>query len=208
MSTAAQQRLRRGFADGQLALGIDLPADSQPTPRLPAGEDEAQDRFRVLADAVKAALLPEDDPWAGSSYEWVKTLPSASRGKAGVALLERWLRATGHPVDRRRIGQVFDLTLGDRRVMVKLSTEWSSGEYTFQGIRDGDFDTYALLGVAPERIHLWLLPRAAALANRDRASGDNGWITVTSRRPADWLAEYGGTLTTVADLIQADGSGA
>lgn len=187
MPNAARQRLLRSQPDGQLTFGAELDdALYPPEPRHP-DDPHAQDAFAALAERVRPHFAPADDPWADSPYAWVKRLPSVSRGRAGTAIVEQWARSQGHDVVRAR-GHDHDLNIGSERVKVKMSTLWDTGEYTFQGVRDGAYDSLTLLGVSPQIAHLWIVPRHTALENTARA----GWITVTPTRIPAWLAGLGG----------------
>lgn len=191
MATAAQQRLKRFDAADQPTLGAVIDEVVDPIADPPADDTAAQHAFTRLANQVRSTFVPDNDPWADSPYAWVKQLPSASRGRAGVALVHRWSRTNGFDVTGRR-EKGHDLVAGTERLEVKMSTLWASGDYTFQAVRDTGYDTLVLLGISPHHVHLWAVPREAALSNVDRTTG-NGWITVPAASPPDWLAGYGGS---------------
>jgi hypothetical protein len=184
MASAAALRLSRarpadaaGMLD--LTMAVELPLPGAP----------AQEAFATLANGVRAQFVPAVDPWAGSPYRWLKDLPTATRSKAAVTLLAAWLSRAGIPVVRRSGPGGHQLVSGVDRVEVKLSTAWATGEYRFQGVHDGPVERFALLGVSPDQVHLWLVPRAAAV---DRLEGSAGWISVCAAAPPGWLSRFGG----------------
>ena len=202
MSSAARQRLRRFDNANQPTLGAAIDAVVDPVLPAPVDDEAAETAFRDLADRVRPLFVAEDDPWLASPYAWVKHLPSASRGRAGVALVERWARAAGLDVTGRR-GPGHDLVAGNQRLEVKMSTQWASGEYTFQAVRDGDYDTLVLLGISPQAVHLWLVPRHLGLGHVERPGGAGGWLTVPADAPPTWLNGHGGSLTAARAVAAA-----
>lgn len=197
--------MRDGFAAGQIAFdGLDLPAAPAPV----GDDDAAQASFADHAAALEAAYAAgQPDPWAGSRYAWIRNLAPARRGKAGGQLVDRWLRATGVDV-APRLNSEHDRVVAGRKAEIKLSTLWTgTGEYTFQQLRDQDYELLILLGVSPEKVHAWVLPKHAALAHLTAdmgartAGADARWLTFPAARPPAWLAPYGGPLPTALDAL-------
>jgi hypothetical protein len=92
-----------------------------------------------------------------------------------------------------------DCILGGIRTEVKFSTLWSGGGYTFQQIRDQNYEVAALLGLQPQVVQLWVVPKAELW---ERANGqhtgaeatDTKWLSFQAQDPPAWLNQYGGTL--------------
>lgn len=166
--------------------GLDLHASA-----TTSAEADAQQAFADVADAVRATLAPQHDPWEHSPYRWVKELPPRSRGRAAALIIHRWLAAHGHlPAHPSTAGH--DLTAAGTDIAVKLSTRWDNGTYVFQGLRATGYETLALLGLSPDRAHLWFLPRALALQHAAATGGQGAWLTLDADQPPSWAAQYGG----------------
>lgn len=93
-----------------------------------------------------------DDPWAGSPFEWFKTIPSPrGRGVAGERIVAQFLERSGHTISRPGDSDC-DIVVGEHRVEVKASTTWAGGldRFTWQQIRDQRYDRIVFLGVNPQ----------------------------------------------------------
>ena len=58
--------------------------------------------FELLATAanfVREEFEKNTDVWAGSPFEWVLTLPSASKGRLGKRLVYQWCAVKGLSID-------------------------------------------------------------------------------------------------------------
>lgn len=194
MASASQQRLKRTRIPEQMALDLNIPA------ALDLDDPDAavreQGEFILLANGIAAAQPHTPDPWRDSPFAWFKRLPPARRGTTGQALLSRWLTHCGVDHAPRHGEGEHDLLVetpsGSRRVQVRVSTQWSEGDFVFQGVRPGQYDVLALLGIAPHHVYLWAVPQQRALAEADAS----GWVAVPAGRTPAWLAEHGGSLTT------------
>lgn len=193
MATAAAHRLRRTRTAEQGTLDVVLPAgyQLQDTPDATARD---QEEFTALAVDLAASQRDEPDPWAGSPFAFIKTQAPARRATLGTQLLTRWLAHCGlNPLPDH--GPDHDLRLGDpvtgARIQVKVSTLWASGELVFQAVRDGDYDTLALLGLTPHDAYLWTPPRTVAVP---QAAPATGWISFPLADPPRWLTPHGGNL--------------
>jgi len=113
-------------------------------------------------DAQLAMGLREaSSPWVGSPFEWVMSLASRSRGKAGEMLAEAWLRRIGLGV-RSPVNSGHDRVVNDRKIEIKFSTLWQAGQYVFQQLRNQDYEYVFLLGVSPHEVSVWMPPKAVA----------------------------------------------
>lgn len=194
MASAAQQRIKRTRVAEQMSLDLGIPAAlSVHDPDAPARE---QEEFALIAGDVARAQPRVPDPWQDSPYTWFKRLPPARRGTTGQALVARWLAHCGVTSAPRHGDGDHDLVI-DRpdgtqvRAQLRVSTQWSEGDFVFQGVKPGTYDVLVLLGVAPHHVYLWAVPQGAALPQRDTA----GWLTVPAGRAPRWIAEFGGSLT-------------
>lgn len=200
---ATRERTRRP-QQGQLELGD---AFSLPTPAV-AGVDDAglQERLCALASTTEARFTSADDAaWAVSPFGWVKRLPTVTRGKAAAALVSALLGEAGAVVGARTSAD-HDFTVNGRRVRLKLSTRWASGEYNFQQLKDGPYDVLMLLGLSPDRAHLWAVSRQDAMTNLDPERNGAAWLTFTPDTQPGWLMSAGdldAALDRVTELVGA-----
>jgi hypothetical protein len=167
--------------------------------------------FKVLA-AVSASLRDElvvegaIDPWEGSPFAWIKALPSRTKGMIGERLVANWCAGMGLDVQRSPNSDA-DRMIAGRRIEIKFSTLWKSGGYTFQQLRNQDYEYAILLGISPDSASCWVLPKDVALRmstpQHGGASGtDTRWISFRANNPPDWIAPFGGTLSEAYSVLK------
>ncbi|MFB3882812.1 MAG: hypothetical protein ACE149_16230 [Armatimonadota bacterium] len=152
------------------------------------------------------------DPWAGSPFAWIRTLPSRQRGKIGEQLVAGWCAAKGLDVTASPDSEA-DRVIAGRRVEVKFSTVWASGVYKFQQIRDHRYDYAICLGLAPFDAGCWLISkgllRKYVIGHTPQHAGRRGtdtfWLSFPAGDPPEWLSTCGGTLARVYELLRAAG---
>lgn len=154
-----------------------------------------------IAGTLRADYVKEgaDDPWAGSPFAWIKTRPSRQVGKIGEQLVAGWCAAKGLDVTATGDSDA-DRVIGGRRMEIKFSTLWESGSYTFQQIRDQNYDFALCLGVSPFDAHCWVVPKDVIRAHAPPQHGgktglDTRWLTFPASSPPAWIKEYGGKLS-------------
>lgn len=91
-----------------------------------------------------------------------------------------------------------DMVVEGKKVRIKFSTRWRTGLYTFQQVRDGEYDILALLGVSPQEGHLWVLSRPVALS---LVGHPTAWISFSPTEPPAALAAAGGSLGALAQAL-------
>lgn len=118
------------------------------------------------------------DPYRGSENEWFKILSSKRKGKAGELMVGASLEKEGIDVwssKQARKGKLVDKsvklsdydlylkTLG-LRAEVKTSTMWGEGKnFTFQQIRDQDYDIIIFQFVLPNEVKLFYCTKEDAM---------------------------------------------
>jgi len=110
---------------------------------------------------VEMGLRERVSPWAGSPFEWLMSLPSRSRGKAGEVLAAAWLARNGHRVASPTSAD-HDRRVNGAKIEIKMSTLWTGGNYVFQQLRDQDYEYVFLLGISPTTASAWFVPKAVA----------------------------------------------
>ncbi len=93
-----------------------------------------------------------------------------------------------------------------------MSSFWKRGNYTWQQIRDQDYEFCSLLGLAPQNAFAWLLPKEIVVEHSVPQHGgsigtDTRWLTIASTNVPVWMEEWGGGLDDclqVADRTSED----
>lgn len=156
----------------------------------------------------------KDDPWATSPFRWIMTLPSRRKGAAGEKLVAEWASSRGFSVKRSPSTDA-DRLINGHRIEIKMSTLWASGGFKFQQIRDQEYDFCLCLGLMPQDVRAWLLPKAVlheyvinhTPQHAGSAGSDTFWLSFNADTPPDWMEDYGGTLTEVAEMFHNVGQG-
>lgn len=165
-----------------------------------------------IADALKteAGVLPEEDPWHDSPFEWIKRIDSSSRkGKIGALLVERWCEELGLTVAPSQDREA-DRLISGRRVEIKFSTLWEKGFYMFQQIRDEDYEYAICLALSPLAAHCWVIPKTLLDANvigkrgqhKGKDAEDTDWLKIDPDSPEEWLSDCGGSLTRASEALR------
>jgi hypothetical protein len=164
---------------------------------------------------VSEYIDPENDPWAGSPFAWIKTRPSRQIGAIGERLVTKWALSKSFTV-RKSPDSDADRIIQGHRVEIKFSTLWAEGGiYKFQQIRDQDYEYCFCMGVSPFDVHAWFIPKSELLKPRPGLSHQHGgvdgidtmWLSFAHESAPSWLAPYGGRLSKVETLILAAGKG-
>lgn len=156
---------------------------------------------------VRMGRADAADPWAGSPFAWVMRLASRSRGRAGELIVESWLEGMGFEM-ALPVNSGHDRLVGGRKVEIKFSTLWGSGEYVFQQLRDQDYQYVIMLGVSPTTASCWVVPKAEAFARAvpqhgGAAGRDTRWLRILASAPPEWMTQYGGDLEDAIPVIAA-----
>lgn len=122
-------------------------------------------------------------------------------------IAERWLSKQGFAVTRPSSSES-DRGVNGVQVEVKFSTLWDTGVYKFQQIRDQNYEYAILLGVSPEEVQLWCVPKTVLLAHstpqHTGASGtETRWLSFDPTAVPSWLQPYGGTPDQALAVITA-----
>ncbi len=167
-------------------------------------QDNPNPEFELLASAAKfirGEFKRESSIWAGSPFEWVLKLPSASKGKLGKRLVYQWCALKGLSVDSSPDSDA-DMLINNHRVEIKFSTLWEAGIYKFQQVRDQNYEYAVCLGISPFEAHCWVVSKAILKKNvighmgqhTGSAGQETAWFSVNPENPPEWLAPFGGTL--------------
>ena len=164
-------------------------------------------RFVHVTNTVSKEYAANMESWSGSPFAWILTLPSRARGAAGEKIVDAWLTENGFNV--RRSGQTgCDRLVNSRKIEIKFSTLWKSGEYVFQQLRDQDYTSVFCLGISPAHVHAWIIPKAIAWKHATPQHGgslgkDTRWFGFLATNPPAWMSEYGGSLGDALAVLKA-----
>ncbi len=155
------------------------------------------------------AHYPEARAWEGSPFNWLLHLAPSTRGAVARNLVESWSTSFGAYDGRVGANHQSYLVLKGKRVQVKLSTRWDNGQYRFQQIRDQPYDYLFCLGLSPDDIHTWFIPKDDAIAHLAGTSGQHTgagatetlWLNVDPSLPQGWLSAYGDQLSDVKQAV-------
>jgi hypothetical protein len=163
--------------------------------------------------AAVAATLKQDyiregavDPWVNSPFAWIRTLKSRQIGKIGEQLVSGWCAAKGFDVTRSPDSDA-DRIIGGRRMEIKFSTLWEAGGYTFQQIRNQNYEYAICLGISPFDAGCWVIPKDVLLERLPHQHGgaagtDTRWLQFPASAPPDWLSDFGGTLGDAFEVLR------
>jgi hypothetical protein len=167
-----------------------------------------------IAGVLKNEYIREGaaDPWSGSPFAWIRTLPSRQVGKIGEQLVAGWCAAKGLDVVASRDSQAGRVISG-HRVEVKFSTLWASGVYKFQQLRDQNYEYAICLGLSPFGAHCWVIPKDVLKMyvightpqHTGRGGTDTFWLSFPISNPPVWLSAYGGSLEMAFQILSSFG---
>ncbi len=169
--------------------------------------------FELLASAAKFIKHEFDKDaatWAGSPFEWILTLPSASKGKLGKRLVYQWCAVKGLSIDNSPDSEA-DMLINGHRVEIKFSTLWEANIYKFQQIRDQNYEYAVCLGISPFEAHCWVISKRIlkrhVIGHLGQHTGSAGqetaWFAVNPNSPLDWLTDCGGSLDQAYDVLKS-----
>ncbi len=172
-----------------------------------------------LLAGLATTLAPDyiagpNDPWEGSPFKWILSIPSRAKGAVGESLVAGWAAAKGFDVVRSTNSEA-DRVIEGHRIEVKFSTLWKSGGFKFQQIRDQEYDYCFCIGISPFDAQAWLIPKEVLqthvighMGQHTGAGGqDTAWLGFQADSPYDWMAPFGDRLADVQRLMKSAGRG-
>ncbi|AOO13170.1 hypothetical protein LIS021110_056 [Cyanophage S-RIM14] len=95
--------------------------------------------------------------WEGSKFQSFRNIPSPkSKGSQGEKLVQQFMEHFGHKVTKPE-NTDHDRIIDGYKTEIKLSTTWNEtlSNWTWQQIRDQDYDRLIFVGINPNGISLW-----------------------------------------------------
>lgn len=152
----------------------------------------------------------DQSAWEGSPFAWIKTCPSRQVGAIGEKLVSKYLLSKGFEV-RPPPDSEADRLIDGIRTEIKCSTLWKNGTYTFQQLRDQNYEFVICLGISPFDVHCWVLPKKVVMQqwasggiksqHGGRSGRDTAWLQVSPDNVPEWLQARGGRLSKAIPLI-------
>lgn len=162
----------------------------------------------AVATTLKQDYIREGavDPWLNSPFAWIRTLKSRQIGRIGEQLVSGWCAAKGFDVTRSSDSDA-DRVIGGRRMEIKFSTLWEAGGYTFQQIRNQNYEYAICLGLSPFEAGCWVIPKDVLLERLPHQHGgaagtDTRWLRFPAADPPAWLSDFGGTLGEAYEVLR------
>ena len=154
-----------------------------------------------IAASLEADYPSRQDDWAASPFGWIKRQPSRTVGKIGEQLVAGWCAAKGFDVVAAPNSDS-DRVIGGLRTEIKFSTLWKSGTFTFQQIRDQQYDIVFCLGLSPFDAQSWVIPKEVLMDEPTGVKSQHGgqagtetkWLQVDPANLHPWLEAWGGQL--------------
>lgn len=153
----------------------------------------------------EAKAAKKGELWVGSPFFWLLKEPSGTKGKVIEKAIKIWCDSLGLKVTKAKDAQA-DLIVEGKRVEVKMSTLWTGDNiYKFQQIRNQAYDMAFFVGISPNEVHAWVIPKAVVIEksvpqHTGNVGKDTRWLTVSVSQIPEWLEEYGGRLSQDKDV--------
>lgn len=181
------------------------------TPPPTIRDPEVQTLIRLFEDERRTRQPPDvrDGIWSGSPFEWLVSWPKPRTvGAIFEAVVHQWCEGMGLEVLRAGDRDA-DRVIAGKRFEIKGSTLWG-GTYTFQQLRDQEYDAVICLGVSPNNAHCWVIPKDDVLArwrggeigpqHGGQRGRDTAWLWVDPAKPG-WLRNHGGSLSEAKQAL-------
>lgn len=146
-------------------------------------------------------VIPSDRIWNAAPFLWMFDLSPKERERVGKGLVAGWCAARGLDVVRSPDSDA-DRIIEGARVEIKFSTEWESGQYVFQQLRDQNYRFLICLGISPFDAQVWIFEKKDIPFEKlkHQHGGDRGrdtwWIGFKPGNPPAWMDKRG-SLTSV-----------
>jgi len=162
---------------------------------------------KLSADLKREHRTSTPNLWAESPFEWLRNETPSQKGAIGKEMFKRWAQSAGFDVAVAPGRSECDCVVAGLKVVVKFGLQWANGTLVFQQIRRQDYALGALLGLEPQRVHLWVVPRDILwCGSQEQHGSETHWLRFRPSEPPRMLARFGGTLAAAqASLLKQAG---
>lgn len=174
---------------------------------------QSDNEFESIISIVKSLKGDDEDLgiWEGSPFAWIKREPSRRVGKIGEQIVSAWCIQKGFVISKSHDSDA-DIVVNDRPIEIKFSTLWQSNRYTFQKLRDQNYEYAFFLGLSPYAVHGWFVSKSVlrkyVIGHTPQHTGKKGsdtfWISFNVNSPPVWLNEFGGTMSQVYQVMKRE----
>ena len=112
-----------------------------------------------IAQSFHRELLSENGQWAESPFAWIKFCSSRAQLTIGEKIVSSWLALHDFNIERSPDAEA-DRLIEGKRTLIKFSTLWRNGTYSFQQIRDEHYEIVLLFGISPNDAHCWVVSKS------------------------------------------------
>lgn len=146
------------------------------------------------------------EAYARFLFAWAYGRPPREREEIGRQFITGWCAARELNVLRSPDSDA-DRIIEGHRVEIKFSTLWENGLYTFQQIRDQNYEYLICLGVSPFDAHAWIfrkqdIPFPELKHQHGGSRGrDTWWLQFKPHDPPKWMREHHGRLSHVYNVL-------
>lgn len=150
-------------------------------------------------------VIPSDRIWNTAPFLWMFDLSPKERERVGKGLVAGWCAARNLDVVKSPDSDA-DRIIEGARVEIKFSTEWESGQYVFQQIRDQNYRFLICIGISPFDAQAWIFEKKKIPFSKlkHQHGGDRGrdtwWISLDPSDPPEWMGGRG-SLTNVYKML-------
>jgi len=158
--------------------------------------------MRAQNSIMKSAHEPKKSI-IGTPFETLAYVSKKKVGSVGEQMAALWLHDIGYVVEKSA-GTQSDRKVEGKLVEIKTSVECKAGHYNFMQIRRQRYDVLFLLGIAPPRVHIWIIPKDIIIDLWDagvlygfhggKDKKDTSKIEFPVCTPRDYLEGYGGDM--------------
>src|SRR5258708_6969704 len=132
--------------------------------------DALSQKANSISAPYKVKIVEEEEFWEDSPFDWIRRLPSRTRGKIGQDLARSVFEEYGYAPSKRQ--NSFEIK--GANVISRSSMLWNAEEWKFQQVRDTKFDFLFCLGLYPDSASAWFIPKAELYLNGELQDRE-GW---------------------------------
>lgn len=164
-----------------------------------------------ISPPYKRKIANDDAFWEDSPFDWIRRLPSRTRGTIGQTLSRSVFDEYGYTATKRK--DSFDAA--GKRIISRWSMLWEDDHWKFQQIRNTAFDFLFCMGINPDNASAWLIPKEelylndGSLTERDgwdrqhggKSGKEDAWLIVYPSDVPQWLGKFGGDISKISKVF-------